>query len=177
MNGILKSIGGSTGLIGLFVLAAFAMNVHAGDLSGSSYSADHARAAQAVVIGTVEDVRRVEIEASPTARAAGASIGGLGASVIANSASQRSGLNGGSMLAAVGGALLGDYVARKVATREAVEIIVSFSNGQAVAVTQEIDSEAASLNPGDRVRLLTYGQTVRVAKLRNQAAPVVAQVN
>ena len=174
------SIIASTIWVGLALMAG---STHAdmGDMSGSQYGGNDARRIQQVQVGVVEDIRVVQINVAPSTNTGYVGTG-LGA-VIGAAAGQTMGNgNGRNLATAVMGALggvVGNQVANRASaeTKRAVEIIVTLRNGQTLAITQELDAEAATLRAGDTVRVL-QGSNARVAKLRSggaQTAPTAYQ--
>jgi outer membrane lipoprotein SlyB len=139
------------------VLAVAALAGCAQGLGGGSYSREEARREQNVRMGVVESVRQVQIEGTRTiiGPAAGAVVGGIAGSTV--------GGGRGSDVAAVLGAVLGGVAGQAVeqgATRRTgVEITVKLDSGALVAIVQEADE---TFSAGDRVRILSDGQTSRV---------------
>ena len=158
----------------VLVIAIAANTASAWQYQGSTYRGEQAMQAQNAKIGTVEDIRRVQIVqenqnyAGYAGTAVGAALGGLAGSKIGKG-------NGSTAAAVVGAALggMGGYQAANHLNRnhyEAVEITVSFQDGNAIVVTQAIDQDAASLRPGDRVRVIGGGwgsNSARVARVGN----------
>ncbi len=152
------------------------LNLHSahafeGDLGGNYYDAPEARQYQRIQVGIVEDIREVvTTRQNETAGYIGGALGGLLGGVLGNTVG---GGNGrmvaaalGGTLGAVAGKMTGDYAGREV--KRSAEIIVTLRNGEGVSIVQEMDSETARLQPGDRVRLIE-GQAVRVVKMRGNA--------
>lgn len=134
---------------------------------GSDYGASDARSVQQVVTGRVEDVRVVQITTRGQAsQYIGAGLGGAVGAIAAKkvgsgSGSQIAQLVGGA-LGAMAGQAIGDRAGSE--TRQALEVVVALDRGDVVAITQEIDQDAASLRPGDHVRLI-HGSVTRVVKM------------
>lgn len=153
----------------LGAVAFFAAHAHAGDFSGSSYDSFEARRVQTAVIATVEDVREVRLATqTDTSKYAAGALGGVAGAAIGQ---QLGGGNGRLILTALltaAGAQGGAEADRAMRTARALEITVSLDNGQTYVITQEIDVDAASLQPGDRVRIIT-GANTRVVRMHNQA--------
>ena len=157
-------------------IVLFAVSANAWQYQGSTYSGDQAMQAQNAKLGTVEDIRRVQIVQQNqnyggyAGTAVGAALGGLVGSKIGKG-------NGSTAAAVVGAALggMGGYQAANHLNRnnyDALEITVSFQDGAAIVITQAIDQDAASLRPGDRVRVIGGGwgsNSARVARVGNQA--------
>ena len=138
-----------------------------------------ARRRQAVQIGTIVDIRVVQIGSR---RHGGASefIGaGLGAALGAL-AGERVGSGSGQQAAQLVLGALGAWGGSRAAEavdsieEEALEIIVELPNGELVAVAQSLDSQAATLRVGETVRLVD-GQLTRVARHRAQVRPTHPQ--
>lgn len=150
------------------VVAMFAAAAQAGDFSGSSYDSFEARRVQTAVIATVEDVREVRLATqTDTSKYAAGALGGVAGAAVGQ---QLGGGNGRLMLTALlaaAGVQGGAEADRAMRTARAMEITVSLDNGQTYVITQEMDTEAASLQPGDRVRIIT-GANTRVVRMRNQ---------
>ena len=154
-------------------VSAFAWD---GQYQGSTYRGDQAMQAQDARIGIVEDIRRVQIVnnndqnyAGYAGTAVGAGLGGLLGSKV--------GSGNGSTAAAIIGAAAGGALGYKAANTmnrdryESLEITVSLRDGNAIVITQAIDQNAASLRPGDRVRVIGGGWgngSARVARVGNQ---------
>ncbi|HUX64334.1 hypothetical protein [Sulfuricella sp.] len=129
-------------------------------LGSGDFSRAQARQVMSVQFGTVQAVRAVQIEGgqSGAGMAAGAVVGGLLASHVGTGRGQTV----AGLLGAVGGGIAG-AAGEKAMTRTAgVEITVKLENGQALAVTQAVE-QGEVFKTGDRVRVLTGGNTVRVA--------------
>lgn len=126
-------------------------------MSGSAYSRSQARQTQEVTLGTVDSVRRVQIEGtkSPVGSGAGAVVGGIAGSTIGSGR----GSTVGAVLGAVGGGLAGAAVEEATTRKTGLEITVKQDNGKLVAITQEADEE---FRPGERVRILSGGGVTRV---------------
>jgi outer membrane lipoprotein SlyB len=129
-------------------------------MSGSAYPRSQARAAQYVEYGTVQSVRRVQIEGtrSGAGTLAGGAIGGvLGSGIGAGTGRTLATIGGG-----LAGALAGSAIEQGVTRQSGLEITVRLDNGRTIAVTQAAD---AAFVAGDRVRVLTDGRgTTRVVR-------------
>lgn len=151
-----------------------------GPNTGSDYRGGEARHRQAVQLGTIIDIREVRVT-SRRQGGAGEFIGaGLGAALGAI-AGQRIGEGAGQQAAQLVmgavGAWGGSRAAEAIDSVEevALEIVVEFPNGEMVAVTQALDSQAATLQVGETVRLVDGGLT-RIARHRAPArAPQMQQ--
>jgi outer membrane lipoprotein SlyB len=112
---------------------------------------------QLVRTGTVESTRNVTIAnpESGVGSLGGAALGGLAGSNIGSGTGQAAGVIAG----AIAGGLLGQRVERSASNNAGIEITVRLDTGELVAITQTADE---SFRPGERVRLLSNGQTTRV---------------
>lgn len=151
-----------------------------GPNTGSDYRGGEARHRQAVQLGTIIDIREVRVT-SRRQGGAGEFIGaGLGAALGAI-AGQRIGEGAGQQAAQLVMGALGAWGGSRAAEaidsveEVALEIVVEFPNGEMVAVTQAIDSQAATLQVGETVRLVDGGLT-RIARHRSPARPVQPQM-
>lgn len=151
-----------------------------GPNTGSDYRGGEARHRQAVQLGTIVDIREVRVT-SRRQGGAGEFIGaGLGAALGAI-AGQRIGEGAGQQAAQLVMGALGAWGGSRAAEaidsveEVALEIVVEFPNGEMVAVTQAIDSQAATLQVGETVRLVDGGLT-RIARHRSAARPVQPQM-
>lgn len=126
-------------------------------LGSKDYTREQARTAQEVQMGVVESVRVVKIEGTKSAvgPAAGAVVGGVAGSTVGGGRGQIVGATVGAVLGGVGGAAAEEAITRQ----EGLEITVRLDSGRVIAVTQAADEQ---FNPGDRVRVLTGGNTTRV---------------
>lgn len=165
----IKSLKASVFLIA-FLIGAMSFNqafAWQGDLGGDQYRAQEARNYQRVQTGTVVDIRMVQITRESSSgnyigAAAGAILGGAVGNQVGNGRGRMVATAIGGTLGGLVGNHAGEYVGREI--KQAAEITVSMSNGNAVAIVQELDGATAQLRPGDRVRLIE-GQAVRVVKI------------
>lgn len=146
--------------IAVFLLAASTTVLLTGcpaGLGSKDYSREQARTTQEVQMGVVESVRIVKIEGTKTAvgPAAGAVVGGVAGSTVGGGRGSIVGAALGAVLGGVGGAAAEEAVTRQ----DGVEITVKLDSGRMIAVTQATDEE---FRAGDRVRVLTGGDTTRV---------------
>ena len=141
------------------LLAVAALAGCAQGLGGGTYSREEARREQSVRMGVVESVRKVQIEGTRTivGPAAGAVVGGIAGSAVGGGR----GSDIATVLGAVAGGLAGQAVEQGVTRREGVEVTVKLDNGALVAIVQEADE---NFRPGDRVRIISSGQTSRVTR-------------
>ena len=149
-------------LVPLLLLPAFASGLAgcASNLSGESYSRSEARSVQQVEYGTVGQLRPVQIEGTktPIGAGAGAIAGGIAGSGVGSG-------KGRSVMAVVGalaGGLVGAAAEEGVTRTQGVEITVNMNSGRSVAIVQKL-SPNERFNVGDRVRVISSGQTARVS--------------
>ena len=146
-------------LVGVAVLAF-------GTLSGCatrSNSAEVYRAGESQIersfrTGVVESVRGVTIQRD--SRGVGVVAGGVVGGIAGSSIGEGRGSGIASVLGAVGGAVAGQAIEDRMNQRPGFEIIVRFDSGEKRAIVQEAD---VSVRPGDRVRVIGSGSSVRVA--------------
>ena len=131
-------------------------------MSGDVYSKNEARSGQAVQYGRVTDVRNVKIEAGNQAGAlmGGLAGGALGSKIGSGSSANTAGAIGGALV----GGMLGSHVQQSAGSRQGVEITVRLDSGSSVAVVQEVSQKNPNyFRPGDRVRVISSGSSMRVA--------------
>ena len=106
--------------------------------------------------GVVESVREVEVESTRTGvgPAAGSVVGG----VIGAEVGRGRGAVVGSVIGTVAGGVAGEASAQ-AGTQPGLEITVRLDDGRRIAVMQPT---GVTFKPGDRVRVLSDGRTVRV---------------
>lgn len=129
-------------------------------LTGSSYSRAEARQVQQVQYATVVSVNPVVIEGRSDGIAgtgAGAIVGGLAGSRVGGGTGQKI----AGVLGAVVGGIAGQAIEEKTTRRQGQEITLRLSNGETIAVVQEVDNQRF-FRPGEQVRLLRRGGVVRV---------------
>ncbi|MES2323211.1 MAG: glycine zipper domain-containing protein [Pseudomonadota bacterium] len=126
--------------------------------SGSVYAPQQLHQEQEIRMGYVESVREVVIARRDSGIGAmtGAAIGSDLASV---NMGRGSGSFIGSILGALAGGIIGHHVEARINTRKAFEITVKLDSGELRAVTQAADE---LFQPGERVRLLSSGNSTRV---------------
>ena len=133
------------------------------DLTGTTYKADEARQMQVVRFGTIAESRLVKLEGTQgeVGTIAGAAVGGLAGSSIGGGT--------GSKIAAVAGAvaggIAGNMAEKKITAKQGVELTVRLEDGSYVSVVQQADPNAP-FNSGDRVKVLTQGNTSRVVRIQ-----------
>ena len=162
-------------VVGLLGLLQFnAAHAFEFDLSGRNYDAPEARRYQRVRVGVIEDIRITETTREN--RNGGYAIAAL-MGVVGAVGGQFVGGGNGKYAAsailgtgsAIAGKVIGDNFARE--RKVTAEIIVTMSNGETLAIVQEVDQDTAQLQPNDRVRLIE-GQAIRVVKFRAPAGPM-----
>jgi outer membrane lipoprotein SlyB len=131
-------------------------------LTGTTFSRDEVRQAQTVQMGYVESSTFVVIEGRTggiVGAGTGAALGGIAASGIGGGR----GRDMATVAGAVAGGIAGQRVEESVSRRQGVEITVRLDNGSLISVVQEVDQNQI-FEPGDRVRVLGQGRTVRVTR-------------
>lgn len=129
-------------------------------LTGTSYSRGEARQAQSVQMGRVESVVPVVIEGR-TDGVVGAGTGAVIGGVAGHQVGGGTGRQLATVIGAVAGGIAGQRVEEMTSRRQGVEITVRLDNGSMVSVVQEVDQNQI-FSPGDRVRVLGQGSTMRV---------------
>lgn len=139
------------------VLAVLAAGCASPPQSASVYRDYQTQNAQTVQLGTVESVRNVTIAnpQSGVGALGGAALGGLAGSNIGAGKGEAA----GAIAGAIAGGLLGQHIESRADQKPGLEITVRLDDGQVIAVTQAADE---TFNPGDHVRVLSNGVTVRV---------------
>ncbi|MGZ5200716.1 MAG: hypothetical protein ACXWC4_13170 [Telluria sp.] len=125
--------------------------------SASVYHYYQTQNEQIVRTGTVESVRNVTIVNPERGVGAlgGAALGGIAGSAAGEGKGQAAMM----VLGTLAGGLLGQHAEQNANTKPGLEITVRLDTGELVAVTQFADE---MFRPGERVRLLSNGQTTRV---------------
>lgn len=142
-----------------------------GNYQGNTYNGQQAMQVQQVRIGTVLDIRQVQIVQQPQGNSyGGAAIGGVVGGLVGNQIGNGSGRTAATILMTALGGVAGDAAGTAYNTQrvQALEIIVRMESGETLAITQAIDNDAASLRTGDHVRLIQsqgWGSTARVARI------------
>jgi len=129
-------------------------------LTGTSYSRGEARQAQTVQMGRVESVVPIVIEGR-TDGIVGAGAGAVIGGIAGNQVGGGSGRQIATVIGAVAGGVGGQRVEEMTSRRQGVEVTVRLDNGSLVSVVQEVDPNQI-FSPGDRVRVLGQGSTMRV---------------
>ena len=144
----------------LALVATFGLGGCASNLSGDTYSRGEARRAMVVKFATVQSVRFVKLEGtkSQVGTVAGGAVGGIAGS----------GVGGGrgsavaAVLGAVAGGMAGAAIEEGVTRSQGVEVTVRLDGGRYMAVVQQDAGE--NFRPGERVRLVQDGGTMRVTR-------------
>jgi outer membrane lipoprotein SlyB len=125
--------------------------------SASVYHYYQTQNEQNVRTGTVESIRNVSIvnPESGVGSVGGAALGGLAGSTAGHGTGQAAATIAGALV----GGLLGQRVEQGAGTHPGFEITVRLDTGELIAITQTNDE---MFRPGERVRLLSNGQTTRV---------------
>lgn len=128
--------------------------------SADYYDRDRQVGAQSVFFGRVTSVRPVDIGRENTP-GMGAVIGAVIGGVVGN----QFGHGGGRELATVGGAVAGGFAGNSIQNnadrRMGLEIGVQLEDGHSVSIVQDANDQ---FYPGDRVRIVGYGQNARVVR-------------
>ena len=129
-------------------------------LYGTSYSRDQVRQAQTVQYGTIESVTPVVIEGRDdgvVGAGTGAVVGGIAGSQVGGG----SGRQLATVVGAVAGGLVGQRVEKSATTRQGQEVTIRLDSGRVVSVVQEVENDQF-FHPGERIRVLGQGSTLRV---------------
>lgn len=129
-------------------------------LTGTSYSRGEARQAQTVQMGRIETLVPIIIEGR-TDGIVGAGTGAVIGGIAGNQVGGGTGRQLATVVGAVAGGIAGQRVEEMTSRRQGVEITVRLDNGSLVSVVQEVDPNQV-FKPGDRVRVLGQGSTMRV---------------
>lgn len=129
-------------------------------LTGTTYSRGEARQAQTVQMGSVETVTPVVIEGR-TDGIVGAGTGAVLGGIAGRSIGGGRGQDIATVAGVVAGGIAGQRVEEAVSRRQGVEVTVRLDSGSLVSVVQEVDPNQV-FRPGDRVRVLGQGRTMRV---------------
>ena len=148
-------------ILGLALAATVLTGCMQQNLQGTAYTAADARQVQTVEYATVELVTPVIIDGdpnNPVGVGAGAIVGGIAGSTI--------GGGKGSSIATVLGAVAGGIAGQKIqgsATRtQGQEIQLMLDRGSRISVVQAVQDNLF-FRPGDKVRVLRSGNTVRIS--------------
>lgn len=145
----------------LLIAASLGLSACASSKGGDVYSREDARRPMSVRMATVEGIRAVRLEGtkSPVGAGAGAMIGGIAGSGVANDSK---GQAIGAILGAVVGGIAGAMTEERSTREDAVEITVRTEDGKLLAIVQ--GGDANEFKVGDRVRLLGTGGETRVSR-------------
>ncbi|AYH45307.1 glycine zipper 2TM domain-containing protein [Azoarcus sp. DN11] len=156
MNGKQRAV------VSAFVAAVLGLGLGgcATGLGGETYSRGEARRAMTVQYGTVESVRPVKLEGTktPVGPLAGAAVGGIAGSSVG----QGRGSAIATVIGAVAGGLAGAAVEEGATRSQGVEVTVRLDNDKLMAIVQ--DDKGEGFRPGESVRVLRDGGTMRVAR-------------
>lgn len=130
-------------------------------LTGTSYSRGEARQAQSVQMGRVESVVPIVIEGR-TDGVVGAGAGALIGGVLGHQVGGGSGRQIATVIGAIAGGVGGQRAEEMTSRRQGVEVTVRLDNGSVLSVVQEVDPNQI-FSPGERVRVLGQGSTMRVS--------------
>ena len=133
------------------------------DLTGTTYNAEEARQMQMVRFGTIAEARLVKLEGTQgeVGTLAGAAVGGLAGSSIGGTTESKI----AAIAGAVAGGVLGNMAEKKMTVQQGVELTVRLEEGSYISVVQQADPNAP-FNSGDRVKVLTQGNTSRVVRVQ-----------
>ncbi|RAU18614.1 hypothetical protein DN062_07545 [Nitrincola tibetensis] len=148
-------------IIALVLSGAVLTGCAQSSLTGTSYSRGEARQAQSVQMGRIETIVPVIIEGRTdgvVGAGTGAVIGGIAGSNVGGG----SGSTIATVIGAVAGGIAGQRIEEATSRRQGYEITVRLDNGSLVSVVQEADKNQA-FSPGQRVRVLGQGSTMRVS--------------
>jgi outer membrane lipoprotein SlyB len=138
---------------------------------GNTYNGQQAMQVQQVRVGQVLDIRAVQIvQQSQGTSYGGATLGAALGGLAGNQMGKGNGKIAATMVMAALGGVTGESIGTAMNTQkaQALEIIVRMESGEVLAITQAIDQDAASLRPGDKVRLIQsqgWGGTTRVTRM------------
>ncbi|NMG46046.1 glycine zipper 2TM domain-containing protein [Aromatoleum toluvorans] len=149
-------------MVSALVVAVLGLGVGgcATGLGGETYSRGEVRRAMTVQYGTVEAVRPVKLEGTktPVGPLAGAAVGGIAGSSVG----QGRGAAIATVIGAVAGGLAGAAVEEGATRSQGVEVTVRLDNDKLMAIVQ--DDKGEGFRPGETVRVLRDGGTMRVAR-------------
>lgn len=131
-------------------------------LTGTTYSRGEARQAQTVQMGMVESVTPVVIEGR-TDGVVGAGTGAVLGGIVGHGIGGGRGQDIATVAGVVAGGIAGQRIEEAASRRQGIEITVRLDNGSFVSVVQEVDQNQG-FAPGDRVRVLGQGRTMRVSR-------------
>ena len=139
-------------------LAGLALGGCAYHAGSADYRGYEVMGEQNVRFGVVETVRDVRIRPGNTGvgSATGAFVGGIAGSHVGGSSGQVVGAIAGTVI----GSIIGYNAEQQVNDFAGVEVTVLLDSGRYIAVVQQATAEL--FKPGERVRILTGRDTIRV---------------
>lgn len=130
--------------------------------SGSVYRSSDTQREQTVRMATVEAVRTVTIQrdSKGVGVIGGAVVGGIAGSGASSGKREQ---QIGTVLGAIAGTVAGQMIEEKANQREGLEITLKYDTGETRIIVQEADANM-QIKAGDRVRVISGGGVLRVAK-------------
>lgn len=130
--------------------------------SGSVYRSSDTQREQTVRMATVEAVRSVTIQrdSKGIGVVGGAVVGGIAGSGASSGKREQ---QIGTVLGAIAGTVAGQMLEEKANQREGLEITLKYDSGETRIIVQEADVNMP-IKAGDRVRVISGGGVLRVAK-------------
>ncbi|MBV0932894.1 outer membrane lipoprotein [Marinobacterium weihaiense] len=129
-------------------------------LYGTSYSRSQVGQAQTVQYGTVQSVTAVRIEGRDDG-VVGSGTGAIVGGIAGNQIGGGSGRTLATVVGAVAGGLIGQRVEKAATGRQGQEITLRLDSGRVLSVVQEVEN-GQFFNPGDRIRVLGQGRSLKV---------------
>lgn len=127
---------------------------------GNSYGVSDAQQMQTVLTGTIVKLNAVTLQGN-----SGNTLGTLAGGAIGALLGSEVGGGTGSEIAAIGGGVLGSAMGSKagqaIDTRQGVNIVIKLSNGQTVAIVQQVNPHMM-FQVGEQVDIYQLGSTTRV---------------
>jgi outer membrane lipoprotein SlyB len=148
----------------IIIAFSFSLAACAPDLSSSTYSGGQVGVANQTTTGTIVGKRLVTINASREGINTGTAVGAVGGAVAGSfiGGGTRENILGGLGGAVVGG-VLGNAIDKKVNTKQGFEYMIRINKGHTIAVTQTADNNLAIGTPV----MVVYGNPVRVVPTNN----------
>jgi len=131
------------------------------NLQGNVYTSNDVRQVQLVEYATVEHVTPVIINGdpnNPVGVGAGALVGGIAGSQLGDGAVSRI----ATVLGAVAGGVAGAKIQENTSQVQGQEVQLLMDSGGRISVVQSVENNMF-FRPGDKVRVLRSGNTVRVS--------------
>lgn len=130
--------------------------------SGSVYRSSDTQREQTVRMATVEAVRTVTIQrdSKGVGVIGGAVVGGIAGSGASSGKREQ---QIGTVIGAIAGTVAGQMIEEKANQRDGLEITLKYDSGETRIIVQEVDANMP-INAGDRVRVISGGGVLRVAK-------------